>query len=84
VLGLVAERAGHAAAAGVDLGDLDPGDVPQQADGRGRADECLLVAMAVEQDPPAAQVRALPQPQTTVVDRLGEQLLDEPGRAGHG
>ena len=82
VLGLEPERAGHAAAAGVDLVDLGPGDAPQQGDGRGRADERLLVAMAVEQDPPAAERRRLAQPQGAVVDRLGEQLLDQPGRAG--
>ena len=51
VLGLEAERPRHAAAAGVELGDLGAGDALQQLDRRRGAGQRLLVAVAVEEDP---------------------------------
>src|SRR5262245_57768709 len=48
VLALEAERAGHAAAARIDLLDLEPGPAECRYRGR-RADERLLMAVAVEQ-----------------------------------
>ena len=82
MLGLEAERAGHPAAAGVDLRDLRAGDAPQQRDRGGGARERLLVAVAVEDDRPAAHRRRGVQRQGAVVDRLDEQLLDELRLAG--
>src|SRR3954451_14089086 len=52
VLGLEAERPGHAAAARVELDDLGPRDPLEQRAGRLGADARLLVAVAVEDDPP--------------------------------
>ena len=62
VLGLEAERAGHAAAAGVELFDLGAGDALQQRDrGRG-ARERLLVAVPVKEDPARAHRRSRSAP----------------------
>jgi hypothetical protein len=76
VLGLVAERACHAAAPGVELHQLDPGDPAQQGDGGGGADLGLLVAVAVEDHAPPGEPRVLGEHEPAVVDRLAEQLLD--------
>ena len=46
----VAERAGHPAAARVELADLQPLDPPQGRHRAGRADERLLLAMPVQED----------------------------------
>jgi hypothetical protein len=55
VLRLEAERAGHAAAHGVNLDDVGTGDAAQQRHGGSRTSERLLVAVAVEQDAAAAE-----------------------------
>ena len=47
MLGLVAERAGHSAAAAIDLVHLAAGDHAQQRQRVRRADQCLLMAVAV-------------------------------------
>ncbi len=60
VLRLEAERAGHAAASGVDLDDLGARDAAEQGRGRGGTRERLLVAVAVEQHAAAAD-RVLPR-----------------------
>src|SRR3954452_16670154 len=78
VLCLEAERARHPAAAGVELGDLRPRDALEQRDGRRRARERLLVAVAVEEDRAAGYRGVASQDQRTLVDRLDEQLLDQP------
>ena len=70
MLCLEAERAGHAAAAGVELDHLGARDALQQGDGRLRAGERLLVAVAVEED----ALRPVPQRQVGVE----QQLLDQP------
>src|ERR1022692_5172765 len=51
---LEAERAGHPAAAGVELGDLGAGDTAKQGRRCGGPDQRLLVAVAVEHDALAA------------------------------
>src|SRR4051812_32532362 len=58
VLGLEAERARHAAAAGVELGHFGAGDALEQRNRGGGAGQRLLVAVAVEDDRPARDVGA--------------------------
>src|SRR5580700_7972848 len=55
MLRLEAERPGHSAAAGVDLDDLGARDAAQQRHGDSSPRERLLMAVPVEQDPPAAE-----------------------------
>ena len=55
MLGFEAERAGHAAASGVELDDFGARDAPQEGGRGGGARERLLVAVAVEQDAAAAE-----------------------------
>ena len=81
VLGLESERAGHAAAAGVELGDLGAGDLRSSAERRGGARERLLVAVAVEQDAAAADGLVLRQVEPAVGDGLEQQFLRQAGRA---
>src|SRR5438552_3166581 len=50
VLVLVSERAGHPATAAVEIGDGVPRDLRQEAHGRSRADQRLLMAMGVQQN----------------------------------
>jgi hypothetical protein len=78
VLGLEAERARHAAAAGVHLGDLGSGNRAQQRHGGSRAGDRLLVTVAVEQDP-RARDRAKGQ-SLAVIARIW--LRDRPSMAG--
>src|SRR5215467_591536 len=82
VLRLEAERAGHAAAARVHLADLGAGDRAQQRHGGGGAGDRLLVTVPVEQDAPARDRGAQDEP--AVGNRLGKQLLGQPGGGGDG
>src|SRR5262249_28651681 len=50
ILLLVAERPGHAAAAGVEVEDLGPGNAPQKAQQWPHADQGALVAVALDED----------------------------------
>ena len=56
---LVAEGAGHAAAAGVEVDDLGTGDATQQLERRTHADERALMAVALHED--ALGARAEPE-----------------------
>src|SRR3954452_4564107 len=78
VLGLEAERARHAAAAGVELADLGARDALEQRHGGRGAGQRLLVAVAVEEDRAARDAGVRPQRERAVVDRLDQQLLYEP------
>jgi hypothetical protein len=84
VLRLEAERAGHAAAPGVHLGDVGAGDAAEQGHRRGRARERLLVAVAVEHDAAATDGAALRQGDPAVGDGFQDQLLRQPGGGRHG
>src|SRR5262245_18135500 len=85
VLALEAERSGHAAAAGVDLLDLEARPAKRRNRGR-RADERLLVAMAVEQRLLALGAECQGQAAAALADQeLLEQerlLRDRPGVVG--
>src|SRR4051812_41208718 len=52
VLGLVAERAGQAAAAGVEVDHLAPRDSTQQTEHRAHPDERALMAVALDEQAP--------------------------------
>src|SRR5947209_10319872 len=67
VLALEAERTGHAAAARVDLFDLEPGPAERRDRGR-RADERLLVAVAVEERFPALGAERECEPAAALAD----------------
>ena len=63
--------------------DLGARDALEQRDRRRGARQRLLVAVAVEEDRAAGDVGVGAQRQRAVVDRLDQQLLHEPRRAGH-
>src|SRR5215467_5804340 len=79
VLGLEAERAGHAAAPGVELDHLGARDAPQERGRGGGARERLLVAVAVEQHTAAADRIVLRQDQPAPGDGIQQQFLGQPG-----
>jgi hypothetical protein len=56
MLGLIAERASHAAASGVHLDDFSTRDAAQQRDCGRNSCQRLLVAVTVEKDAPAAEL----------------------------
>ena len=80
VLGLVAERSGHAAAAGAAFGAPATGRL-QDRHRRRHADQRLLVAVAVEEHLRAliASVQAMPRSPSPV--ELGQELVDHEGLA---
>src|SRR5882672_6804498 len=79
VLALEAERAGHAAAARVDLLDLESGPAKRRDRRRG-PDERLLVTMPVEERLPALGAERERQPAAALAD---QEFLEQEGVARH-
>src|ERR1700730_10640818 len=84
VLRLEAEGAGHAAAPGVNLGDVGARDAAEQGRRGGRARERLLVAVTVEQHAVAADGSLLRADEPAVSDGLHEQFLGQSRGGRHG
>jgi len=80
VLALEAERAGHAAAARIHLGDLESGPA-ERRDGRPGAHERLLVTVAVEQRLPAVAAEPQREPPASLAN---EKLLEQERLPGDG
>src|SRR5882724_778785 len=80
VLALEAERAGHAAAAGVDLLDLEARPAERRDRGR-RADERLLMTVPMEQRLPAVGAEGERESTGALAN---EELLEQEGLPGDG
>src|SRR5271157_5699898 len=70
---LIAERAGHAAAAGIELVDLQAGNTLQGGQRTGGPECGLLLAVAVQQDAPVQR----PEPQVGCPGGVGHEGIDE-------
>src|SRR5271157_4244234 len=75
---LIAKRAGHAAAAGIELVDLQAGNVLQGGQRTGGPDRGLLLAVAVQQDAPVQR----PELQGWSPGEVGHEGIDEHAVSG--
>src|SRR5690348_17300096 len=76
VLGLIAERAGQAAAAGVEVDHFRPRDTTQEAEQRAHPDERSLMAVALDEDPLRARAEREPGRVRAVGQERFQALLD--------